>query len=579
MNDYSKYRTYFGVVKIMFIAAVLLGSAITIGSLSVLAAAKTRNEEGQTIVWEANSTHYVTGKFKVEEGDTMIIEPGVTIKFTYAGAMEGNPHTFRVYGKLIARGTADNPILFTSNSTNPAPYDWDKVKFHKQADPTSIMEHCIIEYSTQGVQPDRCDVTIKNCTMRNIGKYGVKVVKSSPFISGCYISVRNIGVRVGGGEPNPHPTIVDNIFDGCDFYGILADSSSETIILNNTFKNSGEYGIYSTNADPTIEGNIFQGDKIGIAFVNSQGHIGNNNISSSKENGIFMRYSYNVSIEENVISNNAVGIYAENTIGTITNNIFEGIQAASIEMVDCDIEQNNNVYGGIITSEKHIVFQAVNRDGYPIKGTTITVKDAFGTEVTSKSLGDKSTILLGLDYLEVDSSGKVKSFVPYTITVSKDGQSTDNEVSQFTNPLVQVKLDKSSTPELKITSQDKSDDIVTIKGSVDYGEIDTSEMDHEVMVKVGDGDWIEAVGKTRWVYAASSSEMDDGDKVQVKLSDGIKDPSISEIVEVEKTDAEYVIVIIVCICIVIMIIVLILIKSRKPNASTSEKEKDEDKEE
>ena len=547
-------------VGTLILLGLLLMAAVPAGA-GAEAVFDTRNGENTIITWEANSTHYVDGKFKVLEGETLIIEPGVTIKFSYAGAMEGNPHTFRVYGKLIARGTPDNPILFTSNATNPAPYDWDKVKFHKQADPDSIMEHCIIEYSTQGVQPDRCDVTLKNCTMRHIGKYGVKVVKSSPHISGCYISTRNIGIRIKGDTSHqPNPTILNNVFDNCDYFGILACSRSESVIKGNVFRNSGEYGIYTTNTELQIEDNEFTGNRIGIALINSMDEITDNEFEDSKEYGIYTSYGNELTIEDNVFEDNVIGVSAHNAQGKIENNEFKGTkQATSIEMVDCDIVQNDNIHNGIISSDKHIVLQAVNSDGYPIKGTSMTITDALGTEVTTKDLGGSSTYLVGLPYMEIDPSGKTKSFVPYKVTVKKDGITTVNEVSQFTNDLVQVKIEKSFVPKVTMAAQEKTDGTVTFRGKVDFGDLDTEKMDYRVLVQVKDGEWKEATGKSRWAYQCESSDVEEGSAVHVKLSDGIGDPSIKKTIDVEQIDTDFIIVIMLGIGILIMLIVLLLI--------------------
>jgi len=71
---------------------------------------------------KANSPYIVTSSVLVNQGVTLTIEPGVTVKFDSAKALQ-------VEGELIARGTEAEPIVFTSNQPSPAPGDWGNILF------------------------------------------------------------------------------------------------------------------------------------------------------------------------------------------------------------------------------------------------------------------------------------------------------------------------------------------------------------------------------------------------------------------------------------------------------------------
>lgn len=72
---------------------------------------------------ENNGTDYVlNGTLLVKDGATLTIDAGVTIK-----ALAGGTDVYILVekgGKIIADGTAANPIRFTSNAAIPAPGDW-----------------------------------------------------------------------------------------------------------------------------------------------------------------------------------------------------------------------------------------------------------------------------------------------------------------------------------------------------------------------------------------------------------------------------------------------------------------------
>ena len=574
-----------GLVIVASVIMAILTLVIIPGSTGANDNVGTRAVDDNIIVWEANSTHYINKKLEIATDETLIIEPGVKVYFSYGGPSNGNPYSLRIKGKLLAIGEPDNPILFTSNTTNPAADDWDKIKFHSSADDSSIMENCIVEYSIQGVQVDRCSVTIRNNIIRNIGKYGIKVCgASSPLIENNTINSRNIGIRMieEKGQGTPNPIIRDNVFENNSYYAILVDSGSGTVISNNIIRKSGEYGIYSTVANPVIEENRFEDNRIGVVFKNSRGLLRNNVISGSKECGIYITYGEDLIIKDNTIEDNVFGIIAENSFGTVENNEFKGNQTKSIEMTDCNLTLTNNIHNGLVSSFKHIVLQAVNSDGYPIKGTTMTIDDTSGTTVTSKELGESSTLLLGLENYDIDHSGIVTSYTPYKVTVEKDGVKSVTSIDDITVSLHQLTLERSFVPKLRVTSQERSDEVFTIKGEVDFGDIDTEEMDYKVMVKKKGGEWEEAVGRTRWAYAFDASDIDEGDVVEIKVLDGIKEPVISETVETKEENVGYLITVALVICIVIIIAILLFISTRggkQEEVETKKKERDEEKNE
>jgi hypothetical protein len=51
-------------------------------------------------------------------------------------------------GALVARGTAVDPIVFTSDKAAPAPSDWMGLRFYQNTDAaTTLLEHCRVDYA------------------------------------------------------------------------------------------------------------------------------------------------------------------------------------------------------------------------------------------------------------------------------------------------------------------------------------------------------------------------------------------------------------------------------------------------
>lgn len=76
----------------------------------------------ENLTLDANNTYKVNGSLIMSSGTTLTIPAGMTIKALSSGA--------DVYiaisqgARIIANGTADNPIVFTSDASSPAAGDW-----------------------------------------------------------------------------------------------------------------------------------------------------------------------------------------------------------------------------------------------------------------------------------------------------------------------------------------------------------------------------------------------------------------------------------------------------------------------
>jgi hypothetical protein len=80
---------------------------------------------------------------------TLTIEPGVELQFGREGVMRIEPAVgeFPAAGALVAVGTEDAPIVFTSAEPSPAAGDWRGIWFGGEIAPESRMQHVVVEYA------------------------------------------------------------------------------------------------------------------------------------------------------------------------------------------------------------------------------------------------------------------------------------------------------------------------------------------------------------------------------------------------------------------------------------------------
>jgi len=155
----------------------------------------------------------------IEDGDavTLNVEPGVTVRFG-----EGRGATGGVYvgasdqrqGQVIARGTAEEPIRFTSAKAAPAAGDWVGFYFrHYPASGTSF-ENVVIEYAG---------------------------ANSSSVGAGCGPSDNDASMLIVGQRPSDAWVKKSTFRDGGGETGIVlgwtSDESGPDFVGDNTFEN------------------------------------------------------------------------------------------------------------------------------------------------------------------------------------------------------------------------------------------------------------------------------------------------------------------------------------------------------
>ncbi|HLD56786.1 MAG TPA: putative Ig domain-containing protein [archaeon] len=154
-----------------------------------------------------------------------------------------------VSGKLIAKGTPDKRIIFTSAASKPDYADW--VGIHIGAD-KSIMEYSIVEWSRHGIGLGNNipNTIIRNNIINHTLWGSISSGYSSAQIYGNEIwESGHEGIDVQGGDPTIENNKIYNVHTG-----IVILSGSATV-KNNVMINVGD-GIYTASgATPILENN------------------------------------------------------------------------------------------------------------------------------------------------------------------------------------------------------------------------------------------------------------------------------------------------------------------------------------
>ncbi|MGE5188768.1 MAG: right-handed parallel beta-helix repeat-containing protein [Gemmatimonadota bacterium] len=108
----------------------------------------------------------VRGSVVVQKGATLTILAGTVVRFERIdvdGDGIGDSELY-VEGELVAEGTPDSPIVFTSAEVDPAPRDWKYLFINLS--PRAVLVHCVSEYAFSGVQIHFSRASVSRCTFR-----------------------------------------------------------------------------------------------------------------------------------------------------------------------------------------------------------------------------------------------------------------------------------------------------------------------------------------------------------------------------------------------------------------------------
>lgn len=193
--------------------------------------------------WESGKTYILTSRIAVTGGATLTIEPGTVVKGEAGSGANATALIIARGSKIMAEGTASEPIIFTSTADHLVPGEIQSPNLSSDLDGLwgglIVLGHAQISADAESVQIEGIPVSDPN------GLYGgTDNADNSGVIS--YISIRHGGANIGeGNEINgltlggvgsgtqiDHVEIVANQDDGVEFFGGSV-SVSDLIVFNN----------------------------------------------------------------------------------------------------------------------------------------------------------------------------------------------------------------------------------------------------------------------------------------------------------------------------------------------------------
>jgi hypothetical protein len=227
---------------------------------------------------------------EVPAGVTLSIKPGTVVKFKHYRHEYQEPDerlNLIVDGKLVAIGTPEQPIWFTSDADDPMNGDWNTIHFH-DAEDGSVIKYAIVEFA------EHSNISLWN---------------SSPTISHVISRWNNSeGIYM---ESNCSPIIEYCMIYQNGFNGIAMEQFNENVrIRYNYIAYNGSSGIHHMASSSVIEHNVIVGNQNGISFMDNSFALARyNTIRDSRGAAIWSETGDSSAVFLfNTVENNAFGL-------------------------------------------------------------------------------------------------------------------------------------------------------------------------------------------------------------------------------------------------------------------------------
>ena len=225
----------------------------------------------------------VKGDVEIPKGVTLTVMPGTVVKFAKI-AEYGPSKLYKdketyfpraeliIRGKLLAQGTKDKMIIFTSAEQSPRPAVWGAINFLDTRN--NVLEYCEISYGHTSIHCHGGQVIVANCYLHDNGvAIGQKNVKGSKTI--CVVPILYNRITENGGGvlfgKGTSPTITHNDISRNKFFGIFGKKGGSMYVRYNNITHNGKgVIIYAMDGFRLVENNISDNEGYNISLMEGQ---------------------------------------------------------------------------------------------------------------------------------------------------------------------------------------------------------------------------------------------------------------------------------------------------------------------
>jgi hypothetical protein len=233
----------------------------------------------------------IEGALTVAPQATLTIEPGTVVRFRSQGLQ---PPLLVVQGRIVATGTKDAPILFSSNFSAPAANDWQGVML-LGSEKKNLLERCQIEGAQTGLEALFSSVTLKDVQVVH-AVTGMRFQDTLVTMEGGGAADCDTGLSFQQSEATLRNLNIER-----NSRGISAKGSSlhlvETLIIGN------RTGFQADSCRVKVQGGSVQGNGSGVTLTGCEGSVIGAHLMKNREYGLSLATS-RIRVNANQITSN-----------------------------------------------------------------------------------------------------------------------------------------------------------------------------------------------------------------------------------------------------------------------------------
>lgn len=342
--------------------------------------------------WESECIYVLNNKVVVPDGVTLTIEPGTIIKGTSGTGSLASALVVARGGKVLANGSASQPIVFTSTADNITVGESNGTNLD-QNDRGLWGGLIVLGYAPSSFAGDVDALQIEGIPAEDTwGLYGGNNPNDNSGVY-KYVSIRHGGALIGeGNEINgltlggvgagteiDNIEVVGNVDDGIEFFGGTVDASNLLVWAQ---------GDDAIDIDQAYSGTI---DNVVVHLGDISDHAFEIDGPEGSLNGSFTLQ--NASIFGNGITENGeYADYRSNAMGTTTGVFASGFPAGKDVELDNDVVATNYNSGALVFGAWDIVLPSSVTDVTSVfvnKAENVSVT-GFGSEATAVNAQDSN---------------------------------------------------------------------------------------------------------------------------------------------------------------------------------------------
>ena len=251
-----------------------------------------------TVIWKDRVV--VKGVVRVPTKSKLIIMPGTVIEFSKrdTNGDDIGENGLLVMGVLIAKGTAEQPIVFRSAEKEKRPGDWDAINIYSSDGAQNLIEYCQFENAYRALHLHFSNVSVSHSILRDnyralqFQESLVRLTENDIYNNKSAIRARDSEVLIANNR-------IHNNYTGPNIFRVTGQVRENSIV--------GNYldGLRIREGSLEVEENFIAGNRYGltVAYTNF-GKYSNNVVSQNLETGLTIKGTDSVAVGNNFVQEN-----------------------------------------------------------------------------------------------------------------------------------------------------------------------------------------------------------------------------------------------------------------------------------